>query len=149
MLDQQSTGRSCVFHSIHDHGKNTQDATASRCKRARISAEIQPCFLHPGYPGIAVLLSLPALDDSGIDFDTALEACGLVAGNRWSDGFFSSVCSGAVRWKDPVYEVHGRRDTPSLCVHALAVVLNRHSEKFESTDSILDSKEIGLNPTAK
>jgi hypothetical protein len=27
------------------------------------------------------------LDDGGIDFDTALVACGLVAGNRWGDGF--------------------------------------------------------------
>jgi len=58
-------------------------------------------FLHPGYPGRAVLLSLPALDDGGIDFDTALAACGLVAGNRWSDGFFSSDRSGAVSVECP------------------------------------------------
>ncbi|KAK3299537.1 uncharacterized protein B0H64DRAFT_388898 [Chaetomium fimeti] len=58
-------------------------------------------FLHPGYPGNAILLSLPALDDdgsdaAGIDFDTALAACGLIAGNRWSDGFFSSDRNGAL-----------------------------------------------------
>lgn len=67
-------------------------------------------FLHPGYPGNAALLLLPALDGGGaddgggsnnnggggIDFDTALVACGLIAGNRWSDGFFSSDRSGAV-----------------------------------------------------
>ncbi|KXX76683.1 hypothetical protein MMYC01_206511 [Madurella mycetomatis] len=58
-------------------------------------------FLHPGYPGRAVLLSLLALDDGGIDFDTALTACGLVAGNRWSDGFFSSDRSGAVSVERP------------------------------------------------
>ncbi|KAG7291243.1 hypothetical protein NEMBOFW57_001255 [Staphylotrichum longicolle] len=58
-------------------------------------------FLHPGYSGRAVLLSLPALDDGGIDFDTALAACGLVAGNRWSDGFFSSDRSGAVSVERP------------------------------------------------
>jgi hypothetical protein len=47
---------------------------------------------------------LPALDDDdddddggggGIDFDMALAACGLVAGNRWRDGFFSLDRSGA------------------------------------------------------
>ncbi|KAG7284873.1 hypothetical protein NEMBOFW57_009488 [Staphylotrichum longicolle] len=36
-----------------------------------------------------------------IDFDTALAACGLVAGNRWSDGFFSSDRSGAVSVERP------------------------------------------------
>ncbi|KAK0737329.1 hypothetical protein B0T21DRAFT_286976, partial [Apiosordaria backusii] len=59
-------------------------------------------FLHPGYPeGEAVLLSLPALDDGGIDFDTALAACGLIAGNRWSDGFFSLERGGAVSVERP------------------------------------------------
>lgn len=58
-------------------------------------------FLPPGYPGRDVLLSLPALDDGGIDFDTALAACGVVAGNRWSDGFFSSDKPGAVRVQRP------------------------------------------------
>ncbi|PMB64022.1 hypothetical protein BM221_010187 [Beauveria bassiana] len=58
-------------------------------------------FLHPGYSGSAVLLSLPALDDGGIDFDTALTACGVVAGNRWRDGFFSSDRSGASRVQRP------------------------------------------------
>ncbi|KAL2190587.1 hypothetical protein L209DRAFT_750722 [Thermothelomyces heterothallicus CBS 203.75] len=64
----------------------------------------RPCrvdFLHPGYPGRTVLLSLPALDDGGIDFDTALVACGLVAGNRWNDGFFSLDRSGAVSVERP------------------------------------------------
>ena len=64
----------------------------------------RPCrvdFLHPGYPRSAVLLSLPALDDASIDFDTALAACGLVASNRWSDGFFSSDRSGAVSVERP------------------------------------------------
>jgi hypothetical protein len=50
-------------------------------------------FAHPGYADHSVrsgtLLSLPALDDGGIDYDTALVGCGIVAGNRWDDGFFS------------------------------------------------------------
>ncbi|KAL2258286.1 hypothetical protein VTK26DRAFT_8451 [Humicola hyalothermophila] len=58
-------------------------------------------FLHPGYPRKAVLLSLLALDDGGIDFDTALVACGVIAGNRWSDGFFSLDRSGTVRVERP------------------------------------------------
>ncbi|KAK4173091.1 hypothetical protein QBC36DRAFT_389979 [Triangularia setosa] len=59
-------------------------------------------FLHPGYLGsAAVLLSLPALDLGGIDFDTALAACGLIAGNRWSDGFFSLDRDGAVSVERP------------------------------------------------
>lgn len=68
-------------------------ATAQRPRRTD--------FLHPGYAGRTVLLSLPALDDGGIDFDTALAACGLIAGNRWSDGFFSSDRSGAVSVERP------------------------------------------------
>ena len=69
-------------------------ATAQRPRRTD--------FLHPGYPGSTVLLSLLALDNGGgIDFDTALAACGLVAGNRWGDGFFSSDRSGAVRVERP------------------------------------------------
>ncbi|KAK4136067.1 hypothetical protein BT67DRAFT_230664 [Trichocladium antarcticum] len=79
-------------------------------------------FLHPGYPHSAVLLSLPALDDGGIDFDTALAACGLVAGNRWNDGFFSSDRSGAIRAQRPddgvlrepqyFFQLPGPLDTP-------------------------------------
>lgn len=79
-------------------------------------------FLHPGYPQSAVLLSLPALDDGGIDFDTALVACGLVAGNRWNDGFFSSDRSGAIRAQRPddgvlrepqyFFQLPGPRDPP-------------------------------------
>ncbi|KAK5657416.1 hypothetical protein OQA88_2988 [Cercophora sp. LCS_1] len=72
---------------------NYSRATAQRPRMAN--------FLHPGYPGRTVLLSLPALDDGGIDFDTALAACGLIAGNRWSDGFFSSDRSGAVSVERP------------------------------------------------
>lgn len=45
-------------------------------------------FSHPGYPEKAVLLSLPALVSGGIDFDTALAACGLVAGNGGAMGPF-------------------------------------------------------------
>jgi hypothetical protein len=48
-----------------------------------------------------VLLSLPALDDGGVDYDTALTACGLIAGNRWGDGFFSSDRIGAVKVERP------------------------------------------------
>ncbi|KAG7293983.1 hypothetical protein NEMBOFW57_004044 [Staphylotrichum longicolle] len=36
-----------------------------------------------------------------IDFDTALATCGLVAGNRWSNGFFSSDGSGAISVERP------------------------------------------------
>ncbi|KAL2165010.1 hypothetical protein VTH06DRAFT_306 [Thermothelomyces fergusii] len=71
-------------------------------------------FLHPGYATRAVLLSLPALDDGGVDFDTALAACGVLAGNRWGDGFFSSDRDGAARvarpgdgvLRDPQYFFH-------------------------------------------
>ncbi|KAK1762142.1 hypothetical protein QBC33DRAFT_462078 [Phialemonium atrogriseum] len=46
-------------------------------------------FLHPGYPdGDNTLLSLPALDDGGIYYDIALAACGVIADNTWSTGFF-------------------------------------------------------------
>ncbi|KAK3309288.1 uncharacterized protein B0T15DRAFT_136081 [Chaetomium strumarium] len=58
-------------------------------------------FLHPGYSNGIVLLSLPALDSGGIDYDTALTACGLIAGNRWGDGFFSSDRIGALRVERP------------------------------------------------
>ncbi|EJT71213.1 hypothetical protein GGTG_10473 [Gaeumannomyces tritici R3-111a-1] len=72
---------------------NEPESQAQRLRKAD--------FLHPGYPGKAVLLSLPALDDGGIDFDTALAACGLVAGNRWSDGSFSLDRSAAVSVERP------------------------------------------------
>lgn len=54
---------------------NCSHATAQRPQRAD--------FLHPGYPGRTVFLSLPALDDDdddddGIDFDTALRALRLL-----------------------------------------------------------------------
>ncbi|KAK4235952.1 hypothetical protein C8A03DRAFT_36168 [Achaetomium macrosporum] len=68
--------------------RNNSPETAQRPRRT--------AFLHPGYPETAMLLSLPALDSGGIDFDTALAACGLVAGNRWSDGFFLSDRSGSL-----------------------------------------------------
>lgn len=43
---------------------------------------------HPNYPvADSPILHLRAVDDGGIDYDTALVACGIVAGNRW-DGFF-------------------------------------------------------------
>ncbi len=78
-------------------------ANESQPEFSRAAAQRPPRinFLHPGYPGNAVLLSLPAFDDGGIDFDTALAACGLVAGNRWSDGFFSSDRGGAVSVEPP------------------------------------------------
>ncbi|KAH6637171.1 hypothetical protein F5144DRAFT_569826 [Chaetomium tenue] len=77
-------------HAAHEPGAPNNNPAAFRPRRIK--------FLHPGYrQGNAVFLSLLALDDGGgnnggggIDFDTALAACGLIAGNRWSDGFFSS-----------------------------------------------------------
>lgn len=58
----------------------------------------QILFLHPGYSRErAVLLSLPALDrDNGIQHQTALYACAIVADNRW-DGYFSSDREGRER----------------------------------------------------
>lgn len=47
-------------------------------------------FLHPGYPDEhSLLLALSALDSpNGIHHQTALDACAIVANNRW-DGFFT------------------------------------------------------------
>lgn len=54
-------------------------------------------FRHPAYTDEAnALLELPALDNDsdgsrgiGIDYDFALAACGIIAGNRWSGSCFS------------------------------------------------------------
>lgn len=62
-------------------------------------------FRHPGYPDIGPnLVSLDAVDDklgAGIDYDTALVACGIVACNNWSQSWFgvkdSSGASGVFR----------------------------------------------------
>jgi hypothetical protein len=50
-------------------------------------------FRHPGYPDLIGpnLVSLDAVDHElgdGIDYDTALVACGIVACNRWSQSWF-------------------------------------------------------------
>lgn len=45
---------------------------------------------HPDYPpGENILLVFRALDDDGIDYDTAFVACGIVAGNIWT-GFLAT-----------------------------------------------------------
>lgn len=42
-------------------------------------------LLHPDYaPGENILLVLRALDDGGLDYDTAVIAAGIVAGNIWT-----------------------------------------------------------------
>ena len=48
-------------------------------------------FLHPGYPEDSnILLQFSAFDaNNGIHYQTALDACAIVASNRW-DGFFST-----------------------------------------------------------
>lgn len=46
-------------------------------------------ILHPDYaPHENTLLEFRALDDGGLDYDTALVACGILAGNKWT-GFFA------------------------------------------------------------
>ena len=45
--------------------------------------------LHPDYrPGENQLIRLPANDDGGIHYDTALVACQILANNRW-DGYLA------------------------------------------------------------
>jgi hypothetical protein len=52
-------------------------------------------ILHPDYPAAEnTLLHLRALDDGGIDYDTALAACGIVTGNT-STGFLALATRGA------------------------------------------------------
>lgn len=47
-------------------------------------------FLHPAYPdGANLLLGLYALDDGGIDYDTAHAACCIIANNSWGLGFLA------------------------------------------------------------
>ena len=111
------------LHAIHGHDTNH----TMQLRPAANEPEFQQRprridFLHPGYPGSAVLLSLPALDHGGIDCDTALAACGVVAGNRWSDGFFSLDRSGDVKVQRPgdgilrepqyFFQLPGPRDSP-------------------------------------
>lgn len=56
-------------------------------------------ILHPGYgsPDVHdksnILISLPALDDGGIDYHTAHVACAILVGNRW-DAYFSLSADG-------------------------------------------------------
>jgi hypothetical protein len=46
-------------------------------------------FLHPGYEdGFNSLCTLPAADDGGIHYGTALTACGIIANNAF-DGYFA------------------------------------------------------------
>ncbi|KAK4172276.1 hypothetical protein QBC36DRAFT_294519 [Triangularia setosa] len=65
------------------------------------SGPTRSTFSTPAILGAQQCFSLPALDVGGIDFDTALAACGLIAGNRWSDGFFSLDRGGAVSVERP------------------------------------------------
>ncbi|KAL2259714.1 hypothetical protein VTK26DRAFT_6505 [Humicola hyalothermophila] len=54
-------------------------------------------ILHPDYlPGENTLLVFRALDDGGIEYDTALVACGIIAGNIWSGFFATRDTSGAL-----------------------------------------------------
>lgn len=49
-------------------------------------------FYHPAYPGISPLLSFLASADGGFDYQTALSACCIVAGNcSTDDAWFSRV----------------------------------------------------------
>ncbi|KAI1149838.1 hypothetical protein F4825DRAFT_429013 [Nemania diffusa] len=58
-------------------------------ERQRSGSHRTILFRHPGYPDTAnALLSLGAVDKLGIDYDVALAACGIVAGNRWHQAWF-------------------------------------------------------------
>jgi hypothetical protein len=47
-------------------------------------------IFHPGYSdGSNKLLTLPAADNGGIYYGTALTICGIVAGNMFDTGFFA------------------------------------------------------------
>lgn len=80
-------------------------------------------FLHPGYLRKITILDLNALDiqEGGLHHQTALTACGIVAGNCW-DGWLTETREGAhtvddviahtasstgvrVTWKNPDYPV--------------------------------------------
>ena len=53
-------------------------------------------FRHPGYPDSNnILLRLPAFDhpEGGFHYDTAITACGILAGNRW-DGWLTESREG-------------------------------------------------------
>ncbi len=53
-------------------------------------------FKHPAYTdGCNTFLLLAAFDhrDGGLHYNTALNACGVVAGNRW-DGYFTATRGG-------------------------------------------------------
>lgn len=49
-------------------------------------------FRHPGYAN-QVLIALPAFDNGGLHYGTALLACAIIAGNRW-DGYFKTEVDG-------------------------------------------------------
>ncbi|KAI9684820.1 MAG: hypothetical protein M1829_000195 [Trizodia sp. TS-e1964] len=54
-------------------------------------------FRHPAYSDLNnTLLRLPPLDhlDGGLHYDTALTACGIVAGNRFTEGHFRAERGG-------------------------------------------------------
>ncbi|KAK4133998.1 hypothetical protein BT67DRAFT_442514 [Trichocladium antarcticum] len=59
-------------------------------------------FRHPGYAeGSNRLLSLPALDSGGIDYDVALAACGIIANNQWARVFLTTTKSAEGRIARP------------------------------------------------
>ncbi|KAK3937593.1 hypothetical protein QBC46DRAFT_411015 [Diplogelasinospora grovesii] len=72
--------RECLPPPIESH-------LSSPANERRIS------FRHPAYPDAAPdLLCLSAVDGGlgvGIEYNTALVACGIVAGNRWDGAWFS------------------------------------------------------------
>jgi hypothetical protein len=45
---------------------------------------------HPAYPDTTpALLRLQAVDDGGVDYDTAFVACAIITGNTWSRAWFA------------------------------------------------------------
>jgi len=65
-----------------------KDAIILSRKDARLPHIVK--ILHPNYPAAEnTLLHLRALDDGGIDYDTALVACSIVTGNT-STGFLAT-----------------------------------------------------------
>lgn len=95
-------------------------------------------FCHPGYPDShCSLFFLPALDrPSGVHHGLALDACAIVADNRW-DGYFTLDREGVQRvptddmdlsLQADVYYFHvpgGSGDGPDLVWHASRLTLRR------------------------
>lgn len=75
-------------------------------------------ILHPGYENSGedaegdVLISLRAFD--GVDYDTALTACAILAANRW-DGYLSHNRDGSARIEPPRDRVLRQKKLLLLC----------------------------------